>query len=392
MTIVIEKPVEFDVAIVGASLAGSAAAITLGRAGLRVALLDKATFPRHKPCGEGLSQSAFSLLEDLGISTSTLFNHENLFFGFQFLQEDSQHSSKRSFAAYGKKPKGGGVSRTELDSVLNSKVAFYRTISSFFGEAVSEVQWSNDTWTLTTSRQTLKARFLVLAHGVRASPIVAEFMSVQSSGSERVGYSMMARVSSKKDLPVVTVIPFLEGEIYLTRLKNSFVNVSLVGSRNFVRTYRDQARLFSLISSHLGSKPEIVWRGAGATHFDVRSQSRHPALFLVGDACQSFDPACGLGMTHALLSAQLASHLIIDIKEGRCDTVRAAKTFRDIQRKIAWRISFFSVIVRKMLLLFRLFPTIFSKINRSVAACILVFIENCLNPTAALPKKFLSRL
>ena len=62
MTIVIEKPVEFDVAIIGASLAGSAAAITLGRAGLRVALLDKATFPRHKPCGEGLSQSAFSLL------------------------------------------------------------------------------------------------------------------------------------------------------------------------------------------------------------------------------------------------------------------------------------------------------------------------------------------
>jgi flavin-dependent dehydrogenase len=40
----------YDVAIVGAGPAGSASAILLARAGWRVALVDRATFPRDKPC------------------------------------------------------------------------------------------------------------------------------------------------------------------------------------------------------------------------------------------------------------------------------------------------------------------------------------------------------
>ena len=42
----------FDVAVVGGGPAGSAAATTLARAGRSVVLLDKATFPRDKCCGD----------------------------------------------------------------------------------------------------------------------------------------------------------------------------------------------------------------------------------------------------------------------------------------------------------------------------------------------------
>ncbi|MFM1847103.1 MAG: hypothetical protein RL417_577, partial [Pseudomonadota bacterium] len=45
----------YDVVIVGASLAGSAAAVTLARHGVATLLLEKANMPREKPCGEGLS-------------------------------------------------------------------------------------------------------------------------------------------------------------------------------------------------------------------------------------------------------------------------------------------------------------------------------------------------
>ena len=52
----------FDVAIVGAGPAGSTAAYRLASAGRRVLLVDRATFPRDKPCGGGVTLRAARLL------------------------------------------------------------------------------------------------------------------------------------------------------------------------------------------------------------------------------------------------------------------------------------------------------------------------------------------
>ncbi len=56
-----------DVAIVGAGPAGAAAATLLARAGRSVLLIDKATFPRDKCCGDGLTAGALRRLEALGL-------------------------------------------------------------------------------------------------------------------------------------------------------------------------------------------------------------------------------------------------------------------------------------------------------------------------------------
>lgn len=48
----------FDAIIIGAGPAGSTAAYRLARAGARVLLLDKARFPREKPCGGGVTVRA----------------------------------------------------------------------------------------------------------------------------------------------------------------------------------------------------------------------------------------------------------------------------------------------------------------------------------------------
>lgn len=60
----------YDVAIVGAGPAGAASANHLARGGLRVALFDRAVFPRDKPCAEYLSPAAEPLLHALGIDAS----------------------------------------------------------------------------------------------------------------------------------------------------------------------------------------------------------------------------------------------------------------------------------------------------------------------------------
>jgi geranylgeranyl reductase family protein len=56
-----------DLLVIGAGPAGSAAAITAARGGRRVVVVDRATFPRDKTCGDGLTTGALRALDALGV-------------------------------------------------------------------------------------------------------------------------------------------------------------------------------------------------------------------------------------------------------------------------------------------------------------------------------------
>ncbi|MDM4722481.1 geranylgeranyl reductase family protein [Micromonospora sp. WMMA1363] len=58
---------EFDVVVVGAGPAGSAAALAARRAGARVLLVDRSDFPRDKACGDGIAAHALDVLNELGV-------------------------------------------------------------------------------------------------------------------------------------------------------------------------------------------------------------------------------------------------------------------------------------------------------------------------------------
>ena len=63
---------EVDLAIVGGGPAGSAAAVTAARAGASVLVVDKASFPRDKCCGDGLTTLALRLGEELGLDPGAI--------------------------------------------------------------------------------------------------------------------------------------------------------------------------------------------------------------------------------------------------------------------------------------------------------------------------------
>ena len=64
-----------DVVVVGAGPAGATAARTLALGGARVVVLDRATFPRNKPCGGGLTSRALVRFPHLQAALSRIGTH-----------------------------------------------------------------------------------------------------------------------------------------------------------------------------------------------------------------------------------------------------------------------------------------------------------------------------
>ena len=67
-----------EIIVVGAGPAGSAASITLARAGRRVLLLDRADFPRDKPCGDLIGARAMTWARKLGVAEDDLAPYDRL--------------------------------------------------------------------------------------------------------------------------------------------------------------------------------------------------------------------------------------------------------------------------------------------------------------------------
>ena len=61
-------PTSTDVLVVGAGPGGAAAAYHLARHGVDVTLVDRATFPRDKVCGDGLTPRGVAAIDRMGIA------------------------------------------------------------------------------------------------------------------------------------------------------------------------------------------------------------------------------------------------------------------------------------------------------------------------------------
>jgi geranylgeranyl reductase family protein len=291
----------FDVLIVGAGPAGSATAIHLGRAGVKVLLVDRASFPRDKPCGGGLTGRA---LRHVPCAVESVVEHvvDRLVVRAGYGATFTRTSVERLIDM---------TQRRRLDLHLAERAAA-QGADFRDGVAVTEIEVDEDGVNIRIDGSTIRASFLVGADG--ANGVVAKGAglgagivrgvalegNVPWSALDRSPYAGTAWVE-------LGVVPGGYGWVFP---KGDHANVGVGGWLTEGPNLR--AHLDRLARAHRvdPSALESV-RGHRLPMRELGAPAARGRVLLVGDAAGLVDPLSGDGIYEAFVSARLAADAIV---------------------------------------------------------------------------------
>lgn len=297
---------EWDVVIIGAGPAGSAAAIEIAKSGTSVLLIDKSEFPRAKVCGSCLNLRSLSLLRKMGIhdfeSRLKAPKIETFYFG-----ADQKHVSI-PFS-------GCSISREKFDSLLVDEAVKRGTIFLPGVRAVLE-KTSPSFGTVALQRgetiQKIKSRVTLIADGLSGSALKSG-MNIQPKRLSRIGIGTIVREGP---------IFYRPGTIYMAYGKNSYVGLVRLedGRIDIAAALRpEQVKVgikenvcFILEEANFPEIKEIEnshWLG---TSFLTRTRKTISGerFFVIGDAASYTEPFTGEGISWALAGGIAVAPLV----------------------------------------------------------------------------------
>ncbi|HEV7601267.1 MAG TPA: geranylgeranyl reductase family protein [Bradyrhizobium sp.] len=304
---------DFDVIVVGAGPSGTAAAWQLSRCGYRVLMLDKATFPRVKPCGGGITIKALDLLpysvgavieratRDLrmGVKTSA-GGREELFSG-------DAHICVFAIRAE--------FDRFNFRNTLQQGAEF-----QLIGE-LEAVEQRPDHVAVAVDGKKISARFLIGADGANS----ATRRLLSAGRFFHRGFAIEGQVSYA-DLGVEPVPEFLFGVVrngygWLFP-KRTHVNVGIYTFDSNVPLSKHQLREYAVDRLGTDRISDIIGfpLGFGGRNYAPNSER----IILVGDAAGFAEPLLGEGIHNALKSGQAAAAAIIEADQRRLPGLRRA--------------------------------------------------------------------
>jgi len=333
----------YDVVIVGAGPAGTAAGKVLARNGLDVLIADRARFPRTKLCGGGLTPKTVALLKEIfGVSPVDKIAHVQS-------REFALYNRTRFINSYTDDKQIHLISRLDLDNMLLN------------GAMAAGCDFSGDTFVNEFDNQhvylngvKVRYKYLIGADGVNSN--------VRRHIGKRLNKKDIA-TALQFDIPEIDTE--LKVKIYFGYVKYGYAWIfpkkahTSVGiacldykKRKVKQNFEDFLKDIGLYRDY--KKYDL--RGALLPYGTYIEKPYKDNILLVGDAAGYVEPLSGEGIYFALLSGKYASEAILEpghevgkAYENKCrhDIIgffRQAK----LSRPLVYRRPFMSITLLKM--------------------------------------------
>ncbi len=299
----------WDVIVIGAGPAGSAAALRCAQQGLQVLLVDKAFFPRIKVCGGCLSAHAVEELKQL--VPALRLGHE-----IQPVRRLRLFAGARQAAL---NLSGGGViSREALDhQLIQTAVAQGVVFFPGFTATVGAVQDSARLVTLSAphAQHPMRARLVMVADGLAGQALSSQIVAPRKvRPAARVGLGAVVQEDGSFYQPeTIYMACGRQGYAGIVRLEDGRLNVAAAVAPEALRATADPARVITGILQE-SSLPvpqtlsQTPWRGIGPLS-SWRQDVAGERFFVLGDAAGYGEPFTGEGMAWALMAGRWVAPL-----------------------------------------------------------------------------------
>lgn len=298
-----------SIIIVGGGLAGLTAAIHLSKIGYSATLIEKNSYPKHKVCGEYISNEVLPYLNWLGVNPSVL-NPSKI---------DSLHfSTDNGTSVQTKLPLGGfGISRIGLDYFLYQKALENRC--SIIHETVTAINFEQGIFSvLLANNQVLKSDFVLGAFGKRSNldqKLEREFIRKKSPW-------LAVKAHYKVDYPndLVGLHHFRGGYCGVSKVEDNIVNICYLADYATFSNHKNIEMYEANVVTKNPFLKEILEKATPIfekplTISQISFEKKNPVeqhILMIGDSAGLIHPLCGNGMAMAIHSAKIACELIDD--------------------------------------------------------------------------------